>query len=347
MSYSQNERGAGAPDLRPPPRLTIVVPCFNEEESLPFLIDGIAKLNAHLVATHRINGPLTLLLVDDGSGDRTWQLITQAVAPFHISGLKLSRNTGHQGALFAGLLKAEGDVIVSMDADLQDDPKATAEMVDRYRAGDEIVFGVRASRTTDGYLKRTSARGYYRLLSMLGVELVPDHADYRLMSQKARDALALFGERNLYLRGLVHRLGFDTSIVTYDRAARSAGESKYNLRRMIGLAIDGVTSFSVRPLRLITLSGFVVAGVSFLMIAYTLIAWAVGATVAGWTSTILPIYFLGGAHLVALGVIGEYIGKIYTETKARPQFLVDATSHVQAIDLTTAASDTAKAKMVQ
>ena len=330
MPYSQNDRGSDAENLRAPPNLSVVVPCFNEEDSLPFLLTGIAELNARLVADGQINGPLTLVLVDDGSSDKTWSLISDIKATFNVQGIKLSRNSGHQSALLAGLLQADGDVMISMDADLQDDPMAAVQMIDRYRHGDEIVFGVRASRTTDSYFKRTTAEGYYRLLSVFGVELIPNHADYRLMSEKARDAMALFGESNLYLRGLVHKLGFQSSIVTYDRAARSAGESKYNLRRMISLAIDGVTSFSVRPLRLITLIGFFVAGISFCVIIYVLIAWMTGYVVPGWTSTILPIYFLGGAHLIALGVIGEYVGKIYTETKARPQFIIDTKSHVDA-----------------
>lgn len=330
MPYSQNDRADAALSLRAAPKLSIVVPCFNEEDSLPLLLDGIATLNDRLVSDGQIDGPLTLVLIDDGSSDQTWSLISNIKATFEIQGIKLSRNSGHQSALLAGLLQAKGDVMISMDADLQDDPMAAVQMIERYRQGDEIVFGVRASRTTDSYFKRSTAQSYYRLLSVFGVELIPNHADYRLMSAKARDAMALFGESNLYLRGLVHKLGFQSSIVTYDRAARSAGESKYNLRRMISLAIDGITSFSVRPLRLITLIGFFVAGISFCVIIYALIGWMTGSVVPGWTSTILPIYFLGGAHLIALGVIGEYVGKIYTETKARPQFIIDATIHADA-----------------
>lgn len=330
MPYSKNERAPLADRTRPPPSLSIVVPCYNEEESLPFLLDGIDKLNEDLLATGRIENPLTLCLVDDGSTDHTWKLIQNATRRYEISGIKLSRNHGHQHALLAGLMQADGDVIISMDADLQDDPNAAGDMIDHYRQGNEIVFGVRASRTEDTALKRKTAQAYYKLLSILGVDLIPDHADYRLLSRKARDTLASFGESNLYLRGLVHKLGFQTSIVTYDRAGRSAGESKYNLRRMVSLAIDGITSFSVRPLRLITLSGFFIAAASFLFIAYALVAWFMGKTLPGWASTTLPIYFLGGAHLIALGVIGEYIGKIYTETKARPRFIIDSTIHSDA-----------------
>lgn len=323
MPYSETIIDVSPNGQRSPPKLTVVVPCFNEESSLPLLLAGIEELNDALCAEQQIVGPLTLLLVDDGSSDNTWSLIERAQAPFHVQGLKLSRNVGHQNALLAGLLQAEGDAIISMDADLQDDPMAAIAMVKNYRNGDEIVFGVRGSRETDTRFKRSSALWYYRLLGFFGVELVPNHADYRLMSRKARDALAQFGESNLYLRGLVHRLGFQSSLVTYDRAPRSAGESKYNLRRMISLAIDGITSFSVRPLRLITIAGFAVAGISFLFIIYAVASWMTGRVLPGWTSTVLPIYFLGGAHLIALGVIGEYIGKIYTETKARPHFIID------------------------
>ncbi|SEK60937.1 glycosyltransferase family 2 protein [Pacificibacter marinus] len=330
MPYSPNKREVDAVKLRPPPKLSIVVPCFNEEESLPLLLEGITKLNDILVKAEQISEPLTLVLVDDGSSDNTWSLISNIKSSFNIQGVKLSRNSGHQSALLAGLMQAQGDIMISMDADLQDDPIAAVQMVERFRQGDEIVFGVRASRTTDSFFKRTSAHCYYRLLSVFGVELIPNHADYRLMSAKARDALAMFGESNVYLRGLIHRLGFKSSIVTYNRAARVAGESKYNMRRMVGLAIDGVTSFSVRPLRLITLFGFCVASISFFAIVYAWVGWMAGAVVPGWTSLILPIYFLGGAHLVALGVIGEYIGKIYTETKARPQFIIDTKIHTNA-----------------
>jgi glycosyltransferase involved in cell wall biosynthesis len=330
MSYSLLDGGIKTTKLRPQPKLSVVVPCFNEEETLPLLLAGVAKLNSILIEEDLISEPLTLVLVDDGSSDNTWSLISSAQSSFSIQGIKLSRNSGHQSALLAGLMQSNGDVMISMDADLQDDPMAAVQMVERFRQGDEIVFGVRASRTTDGVFKRASALWYYRLLSVLGVELIPNHADYRLMSVKARDALAMFDESNLYLRGLVHKLGFQTSIVTYDRAARAAGESKYNLRRMVSLAIDGITSFSVRPLRLITLFGFCVASISVIAILYAWIAWVSGAVVPGWTSIILPIYFLGGAHLVALGVIGEYIGKIYTETKARPQFIIDTKVHTPA-----------------
>jgi glycosyltransferase involved in cell wall biosynthesis len=330
MPYSPHKQAGDALTLRPQPKLSVVVPCFNEEETLPLLLGGISKLNDTLIETAQISEPLTLVLVDDGSSDNTWSLISEAKASFNIQGVKLSRNSGHQSALLAGLMHSKGDIMISMDADLQDDPMASIQMVERFRQGDEIVFGVRGSRETDTVFKRTSARWYYSLLSVFGVELIPNHADYRLMSVKARDALAKFGESNLYLRGLVHKLGFQTSIVTYDRAARVAGESKYNFRRMISLAIDGVTSFSVRPLRFITVFGFCVASISIFAILYAWVAWIAGAVVPGWTSIVLPIYFLGGAHLVALGIIGEYIGKIYTETKSRPQFIIDRETHTVA-----------------
>ncbi|MEM0946952.1 MAG: glycosyltransferase family 2 protein [Pseudomonadota bacterium] len=309
--------------LRPAPTIDIVIPCYCEEEVLPVLFDRLAELEREMVEAGAITGRMRVLLVDDGSRDSTWNIIQAGDPRLHIHGLKLSRNQGHQTALVAGLGASQSDVAISMDADLQDDPSAAVKMVQAYRAGAEIVFGVRASRATDRLMKRATARGFYRFMNWLGAETLPDHADYRLMSQKALDALASYGESNLYLRGLVHRIGFRTAIVTYDRDHRAMGESKYNLARMIGLALDGVTSFSVRPLRLITAFGISVAVLSFALILYSLAVWVRGDVLPGWTSTVLPIYLLGGVHLVALGVIGEYIGKIYTETKHRPRYFVD------------------------
>lgn len=312
---------AGAP--RPAPTLAIVIPCYNEEAVLPVLFARLEALAARLEAEGVIAGRLRLVLVDDGSSDATWSMIAAARDRQNVTGLRLSRNHGHQRALLAGLMSTDADAVISMDADLQDDPEAILPMLAAYRRGAEIVFGVRASRGTDTAFKRRTARAYYRLLSGLGVDLIPDHADFRLMSRKAVRALAEFGESNLFLRGLVPQLGFASEIVTYDRAARAAGESKYPLRKMLALAIEGVTSFSIKPLRLITLLGFAVASLAFLAILYTLASWVFGATLPGWTSTVLPIYFLGGAHLVALGVIGEYVGKIYQETKRRPRFIIE------------------------
>lgn len=331
MSYTDPKLGtieSIAP--RNAPSLSIVVPCFNEEKALVPLIRRLEQLNSELLTQEAINNPLTLILVDDGSSDRTWELISRATAKVHVRGIKLSRNQGHQVALLAGLSHADSDVVVSMDADLQDDPDAIVGMISAYRSGAEIVFGVRASRESDSYFKRTTARAYYRLLLWLGVEVLPDHADYRLLSRKALDSLTSYEEVNLYLRGLVQQLGFKTAKVTYDRGSRSAGSSKYTLIRMLRLAIDGITSFSVRPLRLITIFGFAVALMSLLLILYNVMSWMRGETIPGWASTILPVYFLGGAHLFALGIIGEYIGKIYQETKRRPRYFVEAEVSLEA-----------------
>lgn len=311
------------PDTAPRPTLDLVIPCYNEEAVLPALLDRLARLNTDLLASGRLTTPARIILVDDGSADRTWDMIQEARRDHPVEGLKLARNHGHQGALLAGLMHATADVVVSMDADLQDDPDAVAQMLDAHAAGAEVVYGVRARRDQDTLFKRSSARAYYGLLSRLGVDIVPDHADYRLMSRKALSILAEFPERNLFLRALVRQVGLPTAEVTYDRAARAAGESKYPLAKMLGFALEGVTSFSIRPLRLIAWAGFTVAGLSMAYVLYSIVAWMSGATVPGWASTVVPIYFLGGMHLIALGIVGEYIGKLYTEVKARPRFIVE------------------------
>ncbi|MEL7343585.1 MAG: glycosyltransferase family 2 protein [Pseudomonadota bacterium] len=320
---SRNKSIPSSSPRRPAPTIDIVVPCFNEEDVLPTLFERLSALQTELVSEQLICGQLRVILVDDGSCDATWKIIQEGDPRLLIHGLKLSRNQGHQIALVAGLESSQSDVAISMDADLQDDPRAAIQMVQAYCEGAEIVFGVRAARKSDRFVKRTAAQGFYRVLNWLGAETIPDHADYRLMSQRALDALGSYGESNLYLRGLVHQIGLKTAVVKYDRGCRAAGESKYNLGRMIALALDGITSFSVRPLRLITAFGIGVAALSFALIAYSLFVWARGDVLPGWTSTVLPIYFLGGVHLVALGVIGEYIGKIYTETKRRPRYIID------------------------
>jgi glycosyltransferase involved in cell wall biosynthesis len=300
-----------------------VVPCFNEEAALPALLARLDRLMTDLTDAGSVSDPVEVVLVDDGSSDRTWQVILAASRKHRVTGVRLSRNHGHQRALLAGLMHAGTDVVVSMDADLQDDPGVVAQMLDAYRNGAEIVYAVRKSRTADTAFKRFSARGYYWLMGKLGVDLLPDHADFRLISRKALRALGEFGETNLFLRGLIRQLGFTSAVVAYDRAPRSAGESKYPLRKMLTFALEGITSFSVKPLRLITGAGFFIAGLSFLYACYSILAWMMGETVPGWASTVLPIYLLGGLHLIALGIIGEYIGKIYQETKRRPRFIVD------------------------
>ena len=308
---------------RCPPTLSIVVPCYNEEATLLPLVARLEQLSERLLARGLIVQPIELVLVDDGSHDHTWDVIKNAKTTFPVTGVKLSRNQGHQPALFAGLMQAKGEAVVSMDADLQDDPDAISEMVEAYLGGADVVYGVRASRRSDTWFKRWTAQQYYDLLKRLGVDLLPDHADFRLMSRKALKALSQFGETHLFMRALVRKLGFPSEIVTYNRAPRVAGDSKYTLRKMMELGFDGVTSFSVKPLRMIVFFGFTVAIVTFLFALFAVISWAMGHTMPGWTSIVLPLSLLGGVHLVALGVIGEYVGKIYEETKRRPRFIID------------------------
>lgn len=311
---------------RAAPTVDLVIPCYNEEEVLPTLLDKLATMGKDLVGRERIAGNLRIILVDDGSTDNTWADILAAQTDFNVVGLRLSRNHGHQAALLAGLMQATADVVISMDADLQDDPLVVTQMIDAYRNGAEVVYGVRASRSSDTAFKRGSARAYYRVLTGLGVDIVPDHADFRLLSRKALSILAQFPERNLFLRALVRQVGLESATVTYDRHERAGGISKYPLTKMIAFALEGVTSFSIRPLRLIAWAGFIIAGIATLLSIYSLFGWIFGVTVPGWTSIVLPIYILGGAHLVALGVVGEYIGKIYLEVKGRPRFIVDEIS---------------------
>jgi glycosyltransferase involved in cell wall biosynthesis len=318
--------------MHPVPSMAIVVPCHNEEEALPYLLRRLEDLDAELTKSGAIVAPMELILVDDGSTDQTWRLIEGANTSLRVKGIRLSRNHGHQNALYAGLMKADADVVVSMDADLQDDPDAVVKMLAAYARGAEVVYGVRGSRKTDTWFKRWSAQKYYGLLSSMGVDLIPDHADFRLMSRKALSVLSEFKEINLFLRGLVRQVGFASETVTYDRSKRTAGESKYPFHKMIALALEGITSFSVRPLRMITMFGFLIAGLAFLFTVYSIFAWMFGKTVPGWTSTVVPIYMLGGVHLLALGVIGEYVGKIYQETKGRPRFIVDQTVTSGAVD---------------
>jgi glycosyltransferase involved in cell wall biosynthesis len=308
-----------------PPELSVVLPCYNEQEVLPETAKRLATKLEALKAAGKIGPGSRAFFVDDGSQDATWASIRLlAGANPLFEGVKLSRNCGHQNALMAGLLTVPGDIILSMDADLQDDLDAIDAMVDAHAEGADIVYGVRERRDLDTALKRNSARAYYRLLGWFGVKIVFDHADFRLMSRRAIEALREHREVHLFLRALVPLLGFKTATVTYDRAERFAGTSKYPLRRMVRLAIDGVTSFSVRPLRIITLTGFAISAMSFLLGAWALVAaLAFGVTVPGWTSTVVPIYLICGIQMLSLGVIGEYVGKIYMETKQRPRFVLD------------------------
>jgi glycosyltransferase involved in cell wall biosynthesis/putative flippase GtrA len=308
--------------------LSIVVPCYNEEAVLPETIQRLTELLNYLIEKGKITSDSCVYYVDDGSRDRTWDLIeTFAKTNSFVRGIKLSRNRGHQNALLAGLLTVKGEAVISIDADLQDDLSAIEEMLDDYSAGHDIVYGVRSSRKTDTFFKNFTAIAYYRLLAVMGVEIIYNHADYRLMSRRAIEALKEFGEVNLFLRGIIPQLGFSHTIVYYERADRFAGESKYPLKKMLALAWQGITSFSDVPLQVITGLGLLVSLISF---AVTI--WAVWiklfteGAIPGWASTVLPIYFLGGIQLLCLGMIGEYLAKIYTETKRRPRYIIEKTT---------------------
>lgn len=306
--------------------LYIVIPCYNEEEVLPETARRLTEKMFNLMNDKMISPKSRVLLVDDGSKDATWSIIMALHKENHLfSGLKLAHNRGHQNALVAGLLAAResGDIVISMDADLQDDVDAIDKFLLEYRAGSDIVYGVRSSRTKDTFFKRTTAVGYYKFLRLMGVEIVENHADYRLMTRRALDALAEFDEVNLFLRGIVPLIGFRTSVVEYERSERFAGESKYPLKKMLAFAIDGITSFSVKPIRFITWLGVLIFLISGLSLLWVLVDKLIGQTVSGWATLMGSIWALGGIQLLCLGVLGEYIGKIYQESKRRPRFIVD------------------------
>jgi polyisoprenyl-phosphate glycosyltransferase len=308
-------------------RADVVVPCFNEEAALPETAPKIAAYFAGLAAdpANRLEG-FRLILVDDGSKDRTWPIIEGlAAADPHVTGLKLSRNSGHQAAMLAGLSHADADVVVTMDADLQDDIGAVAAMMSAYEGGSHLALGVRNDRSSDSTGKAGSANAYYRLLRLIGIDVIENHADFRLMSRRALAALLEYSEVNLFLRGLIPQLGFPVTLVPYARQPRTLGETKYTLRKMIRLALDGITSFSVMPLRIIALLGALVfLGTMVATLAFLWVAFAhSSALVPGWASTVLPMLFLGGVQLLSIGVLGEYVGKIYLETKRRPRFFVE------------------------
>lgn len=307
------------------PTLAIVVPCYNEEEVLPETARRLDGLVSRMADGGLVAEGSCVYFVDDGSRDRTWEIIARlADGNPRFVGVKLSRNRGHQNALLAGLFTASGDAIVSVDADLQDDIDVIEQMVQRFREGSEVVYGVRKKRETDSAFKRLTAEGFYKLMSAMGAETIYNHADFRLMSRRAIEALKDYREVNLFLRGIVPLIGFRSAIVYYDRFERFAGESKYPLRKMLEFALDAITSFSVVPLRIITMLGFVVFFMTILLSGW--IAWVrfgAGDAVPGWASTLLPLLFLGGIQILCLGVIGEYLGKIYSETKARPRFLIE------------------------
>jgi len=326
VSQLTNMGESTAVDRSPhPSRVAIVVPCFNEADVLPSTVEQLLAAMDHLVQSGKTTGDSELYFVDDCSKDSTWALIERfASQDSRIRGIKLSRNRGHQNALLAGLLVAEGDAIVSIDADLQDDLDAVEKMVDEYLSGVDIVYGVRAGRHTDSFFKRETAGLFYRLLDFLNIESIHNHADFRLMSRRAVEALREFGEVNLFLRGIVPMVGFPSSTVCYDRRERTAGESKYPLRKMIGLALNGVTSFSVAPLRVISALGFFTFAMSLLVTMWTLwVTFFTDRGIPGWASTVLPMYLLGGIQLLCIGVLGEYLGKIYNEVKGRPRYVIE------------------------
>ena len=315
-----------------PAKLVIVVPCYNEEEvlhettfQLSALLDGLEK-----------DGKISqgnLLYVDDGSKDATWRLIEELSGRNNrVMGLKLAHNVGHQQALWAGLewaSQSDFEAIVSIDADLQDDVQAIVEMTDKFNQGYEIIYGVRKERKTDTFFKKHTAQMFYKFMSSMGGDVVYNHADFRLMSKRTLQALVMHPERNLFLRGMVRSLGFKQEYVYYDRKERFAGESKYPLSKMLSFAVDGITSFSIKPLRLITTCGVVFMLVAIGIIAYALYSFIVGHVVPGWTSLLVSLWFIGGAVLTAIGIIGEYIGKIYKEVKRRPRYFIEKTSNIQ------------------
>lgn len=310
--------------------LYLVIPCYNEEEVLPETTRQLTKKMNDLMRRGLIAQESRIVYVNDGSKDDTWALIER----YHrenplVNGVDLSRNRGHQNALLAGLMtvKDEADVVISLDADLQDDVDAIDRFLEKYYEGCEVVYGVRSARKTDSWFKRHSAQAFYKLMKFFGVDIVYNHADYRLMSRRVLGELAQYGEVNLFLRGLVPLVGFPSGVVEYERRERFAGTSKYPLKKMLSFALDGVTSFSIKPIRFITGLGLLIFAVSILMLLYFLIVHWTGHTVAGWTSIIVSVWAIGGLQLLAIGVIGEYIGKTYLETKRRPRYIVKRYLH--------------------
>ena len=308
-------------------RLAIVVPCFNEEAVLPHSLPTLSAKLAEMVGTGQCSKDSFILLVDDGSADATWSIIEKGVVESAgaVQGIRLARNVGHQAALMAGLDHATGrcDAAISIDADLQDDINAMSPMIEAFRGGAELVLGVRDSRKVDTWFKRNSAIGFYKVLRWMGVDLVENHADFRLMSAKALRNLGQFSEYNLFLRGLVPMLHQRIETVTYDRSERTAGETKYPIRKMLSLAWNGMTSFSVQPLRFISAMGFLVFLATLVMLAYALTGLFSGQVIPGWASVVIPLYLLGGLLMISLGMVGEYIAKLFLEVKQRPRYLID------------------------
>ena len=307
-------------------RLFCVIPCYNEQEVLPETSKRLKSKMQQLIAEGKISSDSRVVYVNDGSKDTTWELISRLHAEDPLfQGINLSRNRGHQNALIAGLMTVRQicDMAISMDADLQDDINAMDEMIDKYLAGTDIVYGVRSSRAKDTFFKKFTAESFYKMMNALGANTVYNHADYRLMSKRALEGLAQFKEVNLFLRGIVPMIGYPTDVVYYERSERFAGESKYPLKKMLAFAMEGITSLSNKPIKMITNLGIFVFLMSFVILIYSLVRHFMGATITGWTTIIASIWAIGGLILLSLGVIGEYIGKIYMETKERPRYIIE------------------------
>jgi len=305
--------------------LWMVIPCYNEEEVLPITAPMFLAQLEKMIEADSVSADSKILFVNDGSKDRTWEIITKlSEENDHFVGICQSRNRGHQNAVLAGLMEAKNhaDITISIDCDGQDDIGAMSEMVEAYHQGNEVVYGVRSKRDTDTFFKRATAEGFYKILEMMGVEVVFNHADYRLISKRVLDEFEKFEEVNLFLRGMVPLVGFSSTSVYYERNERIAGESHYPLSKMLGLAFDGITSLSIKPIRMIAALGIIVSLISFIGIVYVFLSAALGTVVSGWSSTVAITCFLGGIQLISLGVIGEYIGKIYLEVKARPRYII-------------------------
>ena len=308
------------------PILYIVVPCYNEEKVLEETTNQLKKKLDSLVKKKSISKESKVLYVNDGSKDKTWQMIEE----FHqndsrITGISLSRNRGHQNALLAGLMTAKeyAEIVISMDADLQDDMDAIDSMIEKYQEGYDIVYGARSSRKEDSFFKKTTAEAFYKFMKFLGVDCVYNHADFRLTTKKVLEELEHFEEVNLFLRGMFPLIGFQSTVVYYERKKRFAGESKYSLGKMLNFAWDGITSFSIKPLRMICVLGFIILLGSIIMMIYSIIRYFTGNTVSGWASLAVSIWFIGGLQLTSIGIIGEYIGKVYNETKKRPRYIIE------------------------
>lgn len=307
------------------PILYLVVPCYNEEEVLEETTKQLTKKMNSLIEEDIISKKSKVMYINDGSKDKTWKLIKRIHEESDLfTGISLTRNRGHQNALLAGLMTAKehADVIISMDADLQDDINAIDKMLEKYKEGNDIVYGVRSSRKKDSFFKRFTAEAFYKFMKILGVDCVYNHADYRLTTKRVLDELENYHEVNLFLRGMFPLIGFESDVVYYDRQARFAGKTKYPLKKMLNFAWDGISSFSVKPLRMICSLGFVILFVSIVIIIYSLIQKLIGNTVSGWTFLSISIWFIGGLQMISIGIIGEYIGKIYSETKARPRYII-------------------------